>query len=214
MSKKKNFNQEKNPLQMVLYIAAAAILLACICFLIMQSKKRNTEFLQEIERLDAMETEMVIERREPGTEEETEQSQPTEAAAGNASSAASGTQTAESETLTSETALSPQIAAASVLILNGTRQPGVAGVWKTRMEESGYTNIYTASYTPEAAAETAIYTDRQDMSAALQVLFPNATLNAGTITSGIEAVEGEPLPETVDAYIVVGKNDASVQQTA
>lgn len=197
MSRNRNYNQEKNPLQMVIYIAAVLALLAGIVFLIKYSREQNMTVQEEVQRLKASETEMDLLDRALMTETEAE----TEAI-----------KETESETETETVAFSADVTKKSVLVLNGTRKPGVAGSWKAQMEEAGYTDVHTATYVPDAPEETVIYTDNAELEEALKGLFPEASVRAGKVETGIEETEGDLLPETVDAYIIVGKKDAETEQ--
>lgn len=197
MSRNRNFNQERNPLQMVIYIAAVIALLAGIVFLIRYSGKQNRAVQEEVQRLKASETEMNLLELSPMTETESE----TETAAPE-----------ESETEGETAALFREVTKRSILVLNGTRMPGVAGIWKANMEKAGYTNVHTATYVPDAPEETVIYTESKELEEALKELFPEAAFRSGKVETGIEETEGDLLPEKVDAYIVVGKKDAAARQ--
>lgn len=189
MSKRrKKINREKNPFQMVLYIIAVAALLVCIVFIYRQNKQKQAAYTDRVEELAAVETEMKLTEREP-RETETEEVTDTKP---------------ETE---SENGLQAELADSSILVLNGTRRPGVAGIWKTRLEEAGYQKVYTASYGQDAGAETVIHTENEALGEALLEQFPEATVEEGTVESGIEPEEGETLPQELDAYLVIGKND-------
>lgn len=190
MSKKTNFEPEKNPIYMVIYIAAALILTACLVFFVFRSRQRKMEYKQEVELAASQETEYVMARREKETETETESEKPeTEAPA-------------ETE---SETEANKSV---SILVLNGTKRPGVAGYWQMQLEEDGYENVVSASYAGEIADETVIYAKQKKDAKALSAYFPDAAVENGSIEEGIETENGVTLPEKIDLYIVIGRNDA------
>lgn len=188
MSKKSNFQPEKNPIYVVLYIAAALILIACLIFFVFRSHQRKAEYKEKVELAASQETEYVMARRETETETESEEPE-TEAV----------TET-ESETEADKTV--------SILVLNGTKRPGVAGYWQNQLEEDGYENVASASYSGEIADETVIYAEQEADAEPLKSYFPDADVEKGSIEEGIEADNGVTLPETCDLYIVIGRNDA------
>lgn len=101
------------------------------------------------------------------------------------------------------------IASLSVLVLNGTRRPGVAGYWKNILEQAGYTNVVPATYTGTVGSQTVIYTNTISNAELLLQQFPNASIQIGSITTGLEAASPEtPLPEHTDIYILIGNSDA------
>lgn len=101
-----------------------------------------------------------------------------------------------------------EIASLPVLILNGTRKQGVAGYWKSVLEQAGYTNVTPATYTGTVGTQTVIYTADAAKAESLLQLFPNASIQIGSITTGIEATTGIPLPAQTDIYILIGSSDA------
>ena len=99
---------------------AVIILLACVAGLYLNSRARHARFDEQVARVAENETEYVMKRREPATESEseTETEAVTEAAT-------------EQETETEGTDYE-----VSVLVLNGTQRPGVAGYWQDELEEA------------------------------------------------------------------------------
>ena len=192
MSKKKNYNQEKNPLQMVLYTGIVLALLVFLFVLVFQNKNKQAAFEEKIKEMTARETEMVM------TEAVT---------AGSTNVTAQTEQTMNTPTEREQSGL--MSAEVNILVLNGSERPGVAGIWKIHLEESGYTNVYTATYT-EALEQTLIYTDDAALGEMLKTEFTNAVVHPGKVESGIEMTEGETLPETIDAYIIIGRNNVTV----
>lgn len=202
MSKKKNYNQERNPLQMVLYTGIVLALLVFLFVLVLQNKNKQAAFEEKAKEMTARETEMVMTERKPREETESETETVT------AGSTNVTVQMEQTRDTTGETEQSGAMSA-NILVLNGSERPGVAGIWKTHLEESGYTNVYTATYT-EALEQTLIYTDNAALGEALETEFTNAVVHPGKVQSGIEVNQGELLPEAIDAYIIIGKNNVIV----
>ncbi len=246
MSKKSDYKQEKNPLLVVLYIAAVLLLLGCIAFFVLSSKERQKTYEEQIRQAAENETEYIMTERIRETEAETEAPQEKTKSSGADTASPSKTtarpesekkpdgskteseetsgqtlpEGSESETPESdseieseaETAGNINISSAeksqTVLVLNGTKKPGVAGNWKDRLEELGYRKVVSASYDGAVEDNTVIYTGTGAMIEGLRQEFQNCTLRPGKVYSGIEPGEGETLPEKVDVYVVVGRNDA------
>lgn len=101
-----------------------------------------------------------------------------------------------------------ETASLSVLILNGTRRQGVAGYWKNVLDQAGYKNVVPATYTGTVGPQTVIYASSIADAEPLLQLFPNASIQVGSVTTGIEATTGYPLPEHTDIFVMVGSNDA------
>lgn len=196
MSKKSNKKKEKNLFHKITYTGAVLILLCCIALLLFNARRRSRLYEEEVERVAAGETEYIITEREDESESETAPAE-TEAPV----------ETAAAETEAPTETENPMINKA-MLVLNGTRRPGVAGNWKTILEQNGYTNVSTATYTGAVAPQTAVYLQNMEQAEALKGLFPNATFQVGALTEGIEANPGETLPAQFDLYIVIGSNDA------
>lgn len=204
MSKKKNYNQERNPLQMVLYTGIVLALLVFLFVLVLLNKNKQTAFEEKVKEMTAQETEMVMTERKPREETESE----TEAVTAGSTNVTA--QTEQTGNTPAETEQSEQMSTeANILVLNGSERPGVAGIWKTHLEGKGYTNVYTATYT-EALEQTLIYTDDAALGESLKTEFTNAVVHPGKVESGIEVNQGEILPEAIDAYIIIGKNNVAV----
>ncbi|MDO4338428.1 MAG: LytR C-terminal domain-containing protein [Eubacteriales bacterium] len=95
-----------------------------------------------------------------------------------------------------------------ILVLNGTKIPGVATYWKSQLEAGGYTAVTPATYNLAIEEQTVIYTKDSAVGEALKLQFPNAVIRDGTVVSGIEAMEGFPVPENCEAYVIIGRLDA------
>lgn len=102
----------------------------------------------------------------------------------------------------------------TVLVLNGTKKPGVAGNWKDRLEGLGYRKVVSASYDGEIEDNTVLYTGTGAKTEGLEQIFPDCVIRQGKVYTGIEPGEGETLPESVDVYVVIGRNDAATEETA
>lgn len=106
------------------------------------------------------------------------------------------------------TPVPPESAGLTLLVLNGTRRPGVAGYWKNVLEQAGYTNVVPANYTGTVGSQTTIYTDDPAKAEPLLAQFPNAIIQIGSITTGLEPSSDTPLPLHTDIYILIGNSDA------
>lgn len=190
MSKKLDFQKEKNPLRMVIYIALVAVLLVCLAGLYLNSRARHKSFEEQVQQAVQNETEYVMKRRETETETETEKATEKET---------EGETESESETETDYSV--------SVLVLNGTQRPGVAGYWQEQLESEGYTDVMSASYSETVDEETVIYSDDIDMARPFLDYFQDASFELGTVEEGIEPEDGQELPEEIDVYVVIGKGD-------
>lgn len=201
MSKKNNYKREKNPFLMVVYIAAVLILLGYLAFLKYQSGQRQENFREKVKQAAANETEYEIQERfqERETVKETEKTK-LKKTDGTEKQSESETETTSKE----ET----QNADISILVLNGTRRDGVAGYWKKELEEQGYKNVISASYTGTLEEETIIYSQERKTALPFKTQFPNALIRTGSVETGIEWGQGEVRPQKIDIYIVIGNKDA------
>lgn len=96
-----------------------------------------------------------------------------------------------------------------ILVLNGTGIQGAAAYWKSQLEEDGFTEVETASYTETISSETMVYGEDKEILEYLTEFFPNADFTEGTITEGIEYDTTEEDSQTdYDYYIVIGSTDA------
>ena len=229
---KKNYYHERNPLKMVLYILAVLALLGCIGYLLLSSGKEKETFQKEIERATAEDSN--LEEAEERKTAEASKDEKNAASAANEEKQASVTPKAtviSKETTTPEATISPEATVTpeltvtpspaaevqsaepdknvGVLVLNGTKQPGVAAYWKTKLEAVGYSNIAPATYNKTVGQETVIYASNQELAQPLLELFPNASVEVGTVTEGIELGTGVTMPEKCEVYIVVGYKDVN-----
>lgn len=192
MARKPDFQRDRNPLKTLVYCMAVIILLACVAGLYLNSRARHARFDEQVARAAENETEYVMKRREPATESESETE--TEAATEAAT---------EQETETEGTDYE-----VSVLVLNGTQRPGVAGYWQEELEEAGYTNVSSASYNQEVEEITTIHAGSEEEAAPFLEFFPDGVYEEETVNGeSIEPEEGEEVPEDCDVYIVIGRGD-------
>lgn len=198
MAKRQFYGQERNPLKMVLYILAVLVMAGCIGYLVYSSGQRSREYAERVQKAAAGETEYDVEEPQSETEAET----------------AGGTET-DSETESSTDLIAEKletegdaVKTLSVLVLNGTGKPGVAGYWKTQLEKEGYTNVSPVTYTGSVGEETVIYVSAKEQAEPLKQEFPDAAVEIGKVEDGLEAAEGSPLPEQRDIFIVIGSRDA------
>lgn len=203
MSRRK-YKQESNPLKMVIYIIAVLALIGCLGYLVYSSRERKKEHAEKVQQAAAKETEFEMTEKERATESMTN--------AGDDGKKRETERSSEGESEEAKEATSSNVLLenkdSAVLVLNGTGRPGVAGYWKKQLEEAGYTNVVSASYTGEIEDETVIYAGDEKEAEVFKEQFPNADFEKGSIETGIEAAEGSALPEHSDIYIVVGSNDA------
>ncbi|MDO4322031.1 MAG: LytR C-terminal domain-containing protein [Lachnospiraceae bacterium] len=101
----------------------------------------------------------------------------------------------------------------TILVLNGTKKPGVAGAWKEQLQKLGYRHVVSASYTGEIEDHTVIYAEQSAKVEGLQHQFSNSETKVGKVENGIEPGEGEKLPEEIDVYVVVGRNNTTVENS-
>lgn len=192
MARKPDFQRDRNPLKTLVYCMAVIILLACVAGLYLNSRARHARFDEQVARAAENETEYVMKRREPATESESETE--TEAATEAAT---------EQETETEGTDYE-----VSVLVLNGTQRPGVAGYWQEELEEAGYTNVSSASYNREVEETTTIHANSEEEAEPFLEFFPDGVYEEETVDEeSIEPEEGEEVPEDCDVYIVIGRGD-------
>lgn len=198
MSKRnKDYRPGKKPIFVILYIAAVIVLTGALAFMWHTVRTRQKEQMKVLQQIAADETEYIrMTESESETEAHTEtekKEQTTEV-------------TAETETETeSET---EDRKALSILVLNGTRKPGVAAYWKETLEKDGYTNVYTASYNKEVEDYTLLYSSDVTLKADFNDYFPDCRMRLSKIEEGIEPDSDTQLPEDIDLYIVVGRDDA------
>lgn len=95
----------------------------------------------------------------------------------------------------------------SILVLNGTRRPGVAAYWKNELDKSGYKNVTPVTYTKIVEFETVIMTENVELAQPLLELFPDAKIQEGSVQEGIELDPGVTIPEKSDVYIIIGEKD-------
>ncbi|EET58825.1 hypothetical protein BRYFOR_09285 [Marvinbryantia formatexigens DSM 14469] len=220
MARRNRYGQEKNPLRMVLYIIAVLAMIGCIGYLVYSSRISSQEYQEEVRRAAAEEVEFETEARETrgetetetekqqdNTKDETEQGAGTETETDGEQGNTEETDN-ESETDTKEAAAGAADKDMSILVLNGTGRPGVAGYWKSQLEEAGYTDVTPATYTETVGEKTVIYAATTEEAEIFKEQFPDAEVEVGTVETGLEAAEGIPLPEKCDVYIIVGSSDA------
>ena len=204
---KKIYEQESNPLKVVLYIVAVLVLIGCIGYLIYSSRLSKKEYEELVKRAAAGETEFAIEERE--AEMETEENISAKIRNENGTGTEAETDTEAVSAMTSlDGAEDSEEKEVGILVLNGTGKPGVAGYWKTQLENAGYTNVIPASYIGTVEEETVIYAAKYKTATPFKEYFSDATVKIGKVENGIEAADGITLPEESDVYIVIGSKDA------
>lgn len=230
MSKKDNRKQENNSRYVVLYIAAVAALLVCLIFFAFSNHQRKKNYEAAVEAAAQGETEYVMTERQRETERETVSFDTESAQNGTdgddreqkVTSMNSQGEEPEEGTVAGETLgegetekdskqdFQPEHTELTILVLNGTKRPGVAGYWKERLAELGYETVISATYEEEAEEHTAIFTDDIQKAEEIRALFPDCKVKKGSIGAGISLENGEELPEKIDLYLVIGKRDTPV----
>ena len=94
----------------------------------------------------------------------------------------------------------------SILVLNSTGVGGLAASWKSKLSGEGFTEIATGNYSLSRDDQTKIYVSEEGMGEDLTEYFQDAVIEVGTLSSGIDVST-----EGVDIFIVIGKNDSTVQ---
>lgn len=202
MSKNKDYRPERNPLFTVLYIIAVVILAGALVFMVFTVKSKQKQQQDKIKKIASGETEYVITERMSETETESEPAKKASVKGKNTAAEKVQTET-ESETEDDKSL--------SILVLNGTRKPGVAAYWKEELEKDGYTNVYTASYSREVEDYTLLYSTDVTLKTEFDKYFPDCRMRLSKVEEGIEPDGDTQLPEDIDLYIVVGRNDCNNQ---
>ena len=114
--------------------------------------------------------------------------------------------TAEKTEATTET---PQASdyGIKIAVLNGTETGGLAGAWKKKLEEAGYTAVDAGNY-KSVTASTKIYYNKKDVGQELISYFPGATVE----TEMLKEEETDVVISTHDVLIVIGTNDDIVSK--
>ena len=114
--------------------------------------------------------------------------------------------TAEKTEATTET---PQASdyGIKIAVLNGTETGGLAGAWKQKLEEAGYTAVDAGNY-KSVTANTKLYYNNKDVGQELISYFPGATVE----TEMLKEEETDVVISTHDVLIVIGTNDDIVSK--
>ncbi len=92
---------------------------------------------------------------------------------------------------------------ASIVVLNATDVPGVAGKWKDKLVEAGYTNVQAGDYTKGILDISKIVVVTEGTGTALQEFLPEAkmeTLPANEVQCSVNT-------EGVEAFLIIGTPD-------
>ena len=89
-----------------------------------------------------------------------------------------------------------------IAVLNGTETGGLAGAWKSKLEEAGYTAVDAGNY-KGVSATTKLYFNSKDMGQELINYFPGATIE----TEMLKEEETDVVISTHDVLIVIGTSD-------
>lgn len=202
MAKKHDYGQKSSPFKILLFLAAAVILLAGIVYLVKCTREKQAAFEAQIEELKNKENETL-------TEEEQELSTEALQAANAWNKVGRQTETeseAESETETeSETEL-PEVKQKKILVLNGSGQDGVAAKWEKKLTKEGYEDVSIASYPASAIEHTRIYTEDEEEVEVLAALFDEPEVTENEFTTNITLEDGSK-PKDIEIYVVIGRAD-------
>ena len=94
---------------------------------------------------------------------------------------------------------------ASIVVLNATDVPGVAGKWKDKLVEAGYTNVQAGDYTKGILDISKIVVVTEGTGTALQEFLPEAkmeTLPANEVQCSVNT-------EGVEAFLIIGTPDVA-----
>lgn len=201
MGKKHDYGQKTSPIKILLFLAAAVILLAGIVYLVKCTREKQAVFEAQIEELKSKEKENLTEDEEPSTE-------PLQAA--NAWNRVDRQTETESETETeteSETEL-PEVMQKKILVLNGSGKDGMAAKWEKKLIKEGYEDVSIASYPASAIEHTRIYTEDEEEVEALAELFEDPEVTENEFTTNITMEDGSK-PTDIEIYIIIGKDDGA-----
>ena len=93
---------------------------------------------------------------------------------------------------------------ASIVVLNGTDQPGVAAAWKEKLVAGGYTNVQVGDYTKGILDISKIVVVEEGTGTDLQTYLPNAKME----TLPANEVQCDVNTEGVRAFLIIGTPDA------
>ena len=172
-------------------------LIGCIGYLLLYSGKQKVEYEEEVERISAQE---IANQDGDGEKGVAKEEDPVEV-----STTPTPALTAKTEVTAEET-----IKDMNILVLNGTKRPGVAGYWKAELENVGYKNVIPATYTKAVEQETVIWAETVEIAKPLLEVFPNARIQVGSIQDGIELQTGVTMPKKNDIYIIIENNDVKM----
>lgn len=210
MAKKKHRRRRKKGIAFVCYIMVLAALLGALGYLYTVNKTKKAEhaaFKRVL--MDAEAEEAVAELSAEETEEAKEVSPAPEPE--EAPDPAADAEPSPPPAPVEEETFDP-----AVLVLNGTKIPGVAAYWKGELEKAGYTHVAVATYTKAVEAETVIYSgaeDGEEKSAAFRELFPSGVFRKEALQEGIVfgADQDVQQPSAFAYFIVIGTKDARNQ---
>ena len=94
-----------------------------------------------------------------------------------------------------------------IAVLNGTDTGGLAGAWKAKLEEMGYTAVDAGNY-KGVTTNSKLYFSQDKKGEELAALFPGATIE----TEMMKEEETDVVISTHDVLIVIGTNDDIVSK--
>lgn len=204
MAKKHDYGQKSSPFKILLFLAAAVILLVGIVYLVKCTREKQAAFEAQIEELKNKEKQTL-------TEDEQELSTEALQAANAWNKVGKQTETeseteSESESETeSETEL-PEVKQKKILVLNGSGQDGMAAKWEKKLTKEGYEDVSIASYPASAIEHTRIYTEDEEEVEVLAALFDDPEVTENEFTTNITMEDGSK-PKDIEIYVIIGRAD-------
>ena len=120
--------------------------------------------------------------------------------------------TTEEVTTEEETTEAPDIPSTdkNILVLNGTRVSGLAGKWKSKLTNAGFSSVAIGNSNLSREDQTKIYVAEEGMGNDLSEYFSDAEIIVGTLNDGDYQITSGSMTQ-IDIFIVVGNNDTTVQ---
>ena len=97
---------------------------------------------------------------------------------------------------------------ASIVVLNATATSGLAGAWKDKLTELGYTNVQAGNYTKDPLESSKIVVVEEGTAGGLAEILPNAKLE---VLPANEVACDIPT-DGVQAFLIIGASDDIVAQ--
>lgn len=214
MSKQSNSKKGNNLFHKVTYTGAVLILLACILLLVFNNQRRKMLFERQVEIAASNEmVESLFTEQEMDTTPTPGMDAPVQQADANvpdmqASPAANVGEVSVTPDPYAAQSTTTDDLLQNIVVLNGLGEEGLTRYWAGQLEQAGFMNVASAGLNTMGSPDnTVIYVQNGANGEALRSVFPNAQFTMGVPNGTIEALEGESLPEQVDIYVLIGRND-------